>query len=124
MLHVSDHSVSPRPISTHDLFSAWLEGRLAIVGTAALGFIATFVLLGREIGSLKNVLLPLLVFLPVYLVLVSLNTVWAARSVARVGVPSWIRTRASQRTRFALLALASFGFGILAAIFYVHAVAK
>lgn len=123
MLDVSDHSVS-RPVSTHDLLSGWFAGRLAIVGTAALGFIVTFLLLGHEIVSLKNVMLPLLVFLPVYLVLVSLNMVWVARSVSRVGTSTWASAGTLRRTRFPVAALAGLGFGILAAIWYVHGVAK
>jgi hypothetical protein len=124
MLDVSDQSVPARPVSTRDVLSGWLAGRLAIVGTAALGFIVTFLLLGREIGSLKNVILPLLVFLPAYLVLVSLNMVWVARSAARAGTSSWTSTGALRGVRFPVLALAGLGFGILAAIWYVHGVAK
>ena len=124
MLDVSDQSVPSRPVSTRDLLSGWFAGRLAIVGTAALGFIATFLLLGREIGSLKNVILPLLVFLPVYLVLVSLNLVWVARSAARAGATTWQRAAALRPFRFPLITLGGLAFGILAAFWYVHAVAK
>lgn len=124
MLDVSDQSVPSRPVSTRDILGGWFAGRLAIVGTAALGFIVTFMLLGREIGSLKNVIIPLLVFLPAYLVLVSLNMVWVARSVARAGVSSWQHASALRPTRFPLISLAGLAFGVLAAIWYVHAVAK
>jgi hypothetical protein len=124
MLDVSDQSVSPRPASARGLFAGWFAGRLAMVASAGLGFIATFLFLGHEIASLKNELLPLIVFLPAYLILVSLNMVWVAKSVSSVDRPAWPRADALRRLRFPALALGGLGFGILAAILYVHGVAK
>lgn len=97
-----------------------------ILSTAGLGFIVTFLLLAHEIVSLKNALLPLLVFLPVYLLLISLNVVWVARAASRIGQPLWERTQniSARRLRRFVMALGSLALGIAAALVYIHTVAK
>ena len=105
------------------MLTSWFAGRLMIVSTAGLGFIVTFLLLAHEITSLKNALLPLLVFLPVYLLLISLNMVWLARAASRVGEPAWTAMQ-NIATRRVVLAGGSFALGVAAALVYIHTVAK
>ncbi len=115
------------PLSSREIFTEWFAGRLLILGAAALGFIATFMVLGHQIASLKSVLLPLVIFLPVYLVLISLNMVWVVKTVARFGTPAWAQRRGFDRRGRMLRILATlFGlaFGVIAALVYVHAVSK
>ncbi len=126
MPNMAERSVTSQPVSTRDVLASWFAGPLMILGTAGLGFIATFLLLVHEIASPKNVLLPLLVFLPVYLLLLSLTMVWMARTVWRIGQPPKVSIHdvSAQRARRVVMALSSLAFGAIAALAYIHTVAK
>lgn len=126
MFDMAERSVTSQPASTRDMLASWFAGRLMILGTAGLGFIVTFLLLVHEIASLKNALLPLLVFLPVYLLLLSLTMVWMARTVSRIGQPPVHRTHnvSAQRAQRVFMALCGLAFGAIAALAYIHTVAK
>ncbi len=126
MLDVAERSVTSQLVSTRDVLASWFAGRLMILGSAGLGFIVTFLLLVHEIASVKNALLPLLVFLPVYLLLLSLTMVWTARSVWRIGQPPKVSVHevSTQRVQRIVMVLCSLAFGVVAALAYIHTVAK
>ncbi len=126
MLDVAERSITSQPVSARDVLASWFAGRLMILGSAGLGFIVTFLLLVHEIASLKNALVPLLVFLPVYLLLLSLTMVWTARSVWRIGQPLKVPIQqvSAHRVQRIVMALCSLAFGAVAALAYIHTVAK
>ena len=127
MPDVADPIVASGPSAYRDVLGDRLLWRLTIVGTAALGFLATFLLLDHEIRLLKNVMLPLLALLPVYLVLMSVNTWWAAKTMAKQGLTTRPRTPwARQKFRVERLLTACCGlvFGVLTALWYVHSVSR
>ena len=97
-----------------------------ILGASALGFIVTFLILGSKIMSLTNAMLPLLAFVIIYLLLISLNMLWVARTVSRLGQPAKAieRGTTARRVRRLLLTVGGLAFGVLAAIWYVHSVSK
>lgn len=97
-----------------------------IVGVSALGFIVTFLILGSKIVSLTNAMLPLLAFVIIYLLLISFNMLWVARTVSRLGQPAKAieRGTAARRIRRLLMAVGGLVFGVLAAVWYVHSVSK
>jgi hypothetical protein len=123
---VSEQDITSRSASTHDIIAAWFAGWLCIICSAGLGFIVTFLAIGHEIASLKNELLPLLVFLPAYLLLISLTIVWVARRAARVERPVWTKPNSAFARRVSVMGMtvAGLALGIVAAVWYVHAVAK
>jgi hypothetical protein len=121
---VAERSVRSRSAAARDILAGWFAGRLIIVGTAALGFIATFVIIRNQIASLKDALLPLLAFVPVYLFLIFLNMVWSARVVSRFGRPAIRSSATMRRIRVSVMAIVGLAFGVLAALWYVHTVAK
>ena len=113
---VADRTISPA--RTRDVVGDRMLWRLTVVGTAALGFLATFLLLDHEIRLLKNVIIPLLALLPVYLILMSVNTWWAAQTMAKQGLTRRQRTpRQNLRFRLERLLTACCGlaFGVLTA---------
>jgi hypothetical protein len=122
--NVAERSVRSRSAAARDILASWFAGRLIIVGTAALGFIATFVIIRNQIASLKDALLPLLAFVPVYLFLIFLNMVWSARVVSRFGHPAIRSSATMRRIRVGVMAVVGLAFGVLAALWYVHTVAK
>jgi hypothetical protein len=124
--YVSEQSVTSQPAVRQDFLASWFGGRLVVLGTASLGFIATFSVIRNEIASLKDALLALLVFVPAYLFLISLNMVWVARSISRLGLPTWRRpsNANARRVRMLVMAVIGLAFGIVAALWYVHTVAK
>jgi len=88
--------------------------------------LATFIAIDHEIRAFKDVVLPLLAILPIYLVLTSVNTWWAAQHMARFGLQhgatqSGQRTFGLERTISACCGLA---FGIAMALWYVRSVSK
>lgn len=96
-----------------------------MLGAAALGFVVTFLILAHEIHSLEKTVLPLLVIVPSYLLLMSLNTWWAAKVMLQVGPPTWSTPALRARARTANVAwrtLIGITFGALAALWYVHSV--
>lgn len=122
---VADRTISPA--RTRDVVGDRMLWRLTVVGTAALGFLATFLLLDHEIRLLKNVIIPLLALLPVYLILMSVNTWWAAKVMAKQGLTARPKApRGSYRFRVERVLTAGCGlvFGILAALWYVNSVSK
>jgi hypothetical protein len=127
MPFVADRSLTSGRSAYRDVLADRLLWRLTVVGAAALGFLATFLLLDHEIRLLKNVILPLLALLPVYLILMSVNTWWAAKVMAKQGLTPRPRApRGSYRFRVERLLTAGCGlaFGVLAALWYVHSVSK
>lgn len=106
--------------------ASWFGGRLLIVGAAALGFIVTFVILGPKIVLLKNVMLPLLAFVPVYLLLIVLNMMWVASTVSRIGHSGAAVARSSVARQLLRLwpSVCGLALGALAAALYVHSVSK
>ena len=117
-------NVRTRSQAARDILASWFGGRLIIVGTAALGFIATFVVIRNQIASFKDALLPLFAFVPAYLFLIVLNMVWSARAVSRFDRPPRASSHWKRRIRVGLLSIAGLAFGVLAALWYVHTVAK
>ena len=127
MPFVADPIVASGRSSYRDVLGDRLLWRLTVVGAAALGFVATFLLLDHEIRLLKNVILPLLALLPAYLILMSVNTWWAAQTMAKQGLTPRPRIqRAGLRFRMERLLTAGCGlaFGVLTALWYVHSVSK
>jgi hypothetical protein len=127
MPFVADRSVTSGGSGAYrDVRGDRLLWRLTVVGTAALGFLATFLLLDHEIRLLKNVILPLIALLPVYLILMSVNTWWAAQTMAKQGLTPRPRAPRGYQFRVERLLTAGCGlaFGVLAALWYVHSVSK
>ncbi len=101
--------------------------RFTILGAAALGFLVTFILLDHQIHAFKDVILPLLVILPAYLCLTSLNMWWAAKTTARLGqMASPVTAQSARRLRAgrAVTACCGLAFGVLVALWYVHSVSR
>ena len=108
-------------------FADAFVSRLTILGAAALGFLVTFILLDHEIRSFKDVVLPLLVILPAYLLLTSLNMWWAARATAELGRrASTLSEEGARRSRIADVVKACCGLalGVVVALVYVHGVSR
>lgn len=127
MPFVADRTAISSPSTYRDVLGDRLLWRLTVVGTAALGFIATFVLLDHEIRLLKNVIIPLLALLPVYLILMSVSTWWAAKVMAKQGLaqrPKALRHGYRFRIERVVTAGSGFLFGVLAALWYVHSVSR
>ena len=98
-----------------------------MLGAAAFGFLVTFIALDHEIHALKNVMLPLLAIVPAYLLLMSLNMWWAAKTTARLGYPIPPVTEDDvRRWRWmrALKAFLGLAFGVVVALWYVHSVSQ
>jgi len=115
MPFVADPIVASGRSSYRDVLGDRLLWRLTVVGAAALGFVATFLLLDHEIRLLKNV------------ILMSVNTWWAAQTMAKQGLTPRPRIqRAGLRFRIERLLTAGCGlaFGVLTALWYVHSVSK
>jgi small-conductance mechanosensitive channel len=112
-----------RSTAARDFLASWFGGRLIIVGTAALGFIATFVVIRNQIASIKDAMLPLLAFVPAYLLLIFLNMLWSASAVSRFDRPR-PSSPLKRRLRVGLMSAAGLALGVLAALWYVHSVAK
>ena len=97
--------------------------RLTVLGAAALGFLITFMLLDHEIHRFQSVILPLLAILPAYVILMSLNTWWTARSMAKQGLrlhSSSTNDNYKFRMQNIVQGCGGFAFGALAALWYVH----
>ena len=127
MPFVADRMMAQARGSYRNVLGDRLLWRLTIVGAAALGFLVTFLLLDHEIRLLKNVIFPLLALLPAYLILMSVNTWWAAQTMAKQGLTLRQRTpRQSLRIRLERLQTACRGLavGVLKALWYVHTVSK
>ncbi len=110
-----------------DRFADAFVARVTILGAAALGFLVTFILLDHEIRAFKDVVLPLLVILPAYLLLTSLNMWWAAQATAELGRPaSALSDEGARRSRAADVVKACCGLalGIIVALLYVHGVSR
>jgi hypothetical protein len=119
--------VTSQPLSSRSALAESFFWRSTVLGAAGLGFLATFMLLGQKVATQTGVLLPLIMFLSIYLVLVSLNTLWVARTMAKMGSaarPNMAADAASTRSRRIAATLLSLGFGIVAAVWCVHNVAK
>jgi ABC-type branched-subunit amino acid transport system permease subunit len=124
---VADVSAPIRRTSQHDLQSERLAWRFSVLGAAALGFLITFTTLDHEIRSLKDVYLPLLALLPAYLVLISINTWWAARTTAHLRRTPRVdvgKDHARIRMWRVLRSCGGLAFGVLAALWYVHSVSR
>jgi hypothetical protein len=96
-----------------------------MLGATALGFLITFLLFDHEIHTMTNVVLPLLLIVPSYLFLMSLNTWWAARLALQNGPNAWSANALRSQTRAASLiwrSVIGMIFGMLAALVYVHSV--
>ena len=98
-----------------------------MLGAAAFGFLITFIALYHEIHGLKNVMMPLLAIVPSYLLLMSLNMWWAAKTTARLdySLPP-VTEQDMRRLRWLRVLKACLGlaFGIAIALWYVHSVSK
>jgi hypothetical protein len=112
-------------LSSRNVFADAFAARLIVLGAAALGFLVTFLMFDHEIHSVTNVVFPLLFIVPSYLLLMSLNTWWAAKLALQVEPPSWSTKELRARTRSAALVwrmVIGMVFGGLAALVYVHSV--
>ncbi|HEV2038269.1 MAG TPA: hypothetical protein VGQ96_06665, partial [Candidatus Eremiobacteraceae bacterium] len=115
------------PIIYRDVFTDTFVWRLTLLGVTALGFLATYLLLDHEIHALKNVVLPLLIILPLYLVLTSLNLWWAAQATAKLGqsaAPVVAHSELRLRMTRVLKVCIGLAFGVLAALWYIHSVSQ
>ena len=124
---VADVSAPTGRTVKRDHLTEKLAWRLSVLGAATLGFLITFIALDHEIHSFKNVVLPLLAILPVYLVLMSITTWWAARSMAGFHrVPRAEAGMDQSRVRMwrVLRSCCGLAFGVLAAWWYVHWVSQ
>ncbi len=100
---------------------------MTLLGVTALGFLATYLLLDHEIHALKNVVLPLLIILPLYVMLTSLNMWWAAKATVNLGqsaAPVAAHSELRLRMTRLLKVCVGLGFGILAALWYIHSVSQ
>jgi hypothetical protein len=124
---VADRSLASPLSSRREKLADLFITRLTVLGAAALGFLVTFLLLDHEIHGLKNVMLPLLGILPAYLLLATLNTWWAARTAADIGLPAWpADPKADRNNNVSRIYTTGFGlaFGVIAALWYVHSVTR
>jgi predicted outer membrane lipoprotein len=98
-----------------------------MLAAAAFGFLVTFIALDHQIRAITNVMLPLLAIVPVYLLLMSLNMWWAARTTAQLGRTT-LPVAAENPTRLrgirVLATCCGLAFGIIVAFWYVHSVSK
>jgi predicted outer membrane lipoprotein len=124
---VADRSVVARPTAHRELFADAFAWRLTMLGAAAFGFLVTFIALDHEIHTLTNVMLPLLAIVPAYLLLMSLNMWWAARTTAQFG-QTRLQVVAENPARLrgirVLTTCCGLAFGIIVALWYVHSVSK
>ena len=127
MLFVAGRITVSRVHVHREFFADVFAWRLMMLGAAAFGFLVTFIALDHEIHALKNVMLPLLAIVPAYLLLVSLNMWWAAKTTAQLGYPFPSITEASvRRLRWMRVLKACLGlaFGVVVALWYVQSVSK
>jgi hypothetical protein len=110
-----------------DRYADAFVARVTILGAAALGFLVTFVLLDHEIRAFKDVVLPLLIILPAYLMLTSLNMWWATKTTAELGRPgSTLSDEGVRRSRAAdvIKACCGLALGVIVALWYIHGVSR